>query len=105
MTEITVLAKDYDDLMVIMVLKELHRLGVRMEGFVANLGPPISPVSMIGNKMLNTSQGTARHSIQKLAPWSPNDTLIEWFCDLGRYRVAIAVDYNWDKEGRTRLAR
>jgi hypothetical protein len=103
MTEITVLAKD--DLMAMMVLKELHRRGVVIEGFVANLGPPISPVSMIGNKMLNTSQGTARHSIQKLAPWSPNDTLIEWFCDLGRYRVAIAVDYNWDKEGRTRLAR
>jgi hypothetical protein len=89
-----------------MVLKELHRLGVVViEGFVANLGPPISPVSMIGNKILNTTQGTARHSIQKLAPGSPNDRLIEWFYDLGRYRVAIAVDYNWDKEGRTRLAR
>jgi hypothetical protein len=42
MTEITVLAKDYDDPMVIMALKELHRLGVvRMEEFFANLGAEI----------------------------------------------------------------
>jgi hypothetical protein len=38
---ITDLAKDYDDLMAMMVLKELHRLGaVVIEGFVANLEPP-----------------------------------------------------------------
>jgi hypothetical protein len=37
---ITDLAKDYDDLMAMMCLKELHRLGiVHVEGFVANLMP------------------------------------------------------------------
>jgi hypothetical protein len=37
---ITDLAKDYDDLMAMMCLKELHRLGlVHLEGFVANLIP------------------------------------------------------------------
>ncbi|KAE8440837.1 hypothetical protein EG329_006399 [Mollisiaceae sp. DMI_Dod_QoI] len=38
---VTDLAKDYDDLLAMMCLKELHRLGVvYMEGFVANLLPP-----------------------------------------------------------------
>lgn len=37
---ITDLAKDYDDLMAMMILEELHRLGVvHVEGFVANLMP------------------------------------------------------------------
>lgn len=37
---VTDLAKDYDDLLAMMVLKELHRLGVvHIEGFVANLMP------------------------------------------------------------------
>ncbi|KAI6707973.1 hypothetical protein JHW43_009499 [Diplocarpon mali] len=37
---ITDLAKDYDDLMALMCLKELHRMGiVQLEGFVANLMP------------------------------------------------------------------
>ena len=38
---ITDLAKDYDDLMALMVLKELERLGVvQLPGFIANLDPP-----------------------------------------------------------------
>ncbi|KUJ13937.1 uncharacterized protein LY89DRAFT_784773 [Mollisia scopiformis] len=38
---VTDLAKDYDDLLAMMCLKELHRLGVvHIEGFVANLMPP-----------------------------------------------------------------
>lgn len=38
---VTDLAKDYDDLLAMMCLKELHRLGVVfVEGFVANLMPP-----------------------------------------------------------------
>lgn len=36
---VTDLAKDYDDLLAMMVLKELPRLSVKLEGFVANLMP------------------------------------------------------------------
>jgi hypothetical protein len=37
---ITDVAKDYDDLAAIVVLKELHRLGyVRLEAFIVNLKP------------------------------------------------------------------
>jgi hypothetical protein len=38
---ITDLGKDYDDLAAMVVLKELHRLGlIKLEGFIANLHPP-----------------------------------------------------------------
>ena len=38
---ITDLGKDYDDLAAMVVLKELHRLGlIELEGFIANLHPP-----------------------------------------------------------------
>ena len=40
-TVITDLGKDYDDLAAMVVLKELHRLGlIELEGFIANLHPP-----------------------------------------------------------------
>ncbi|KAL3420442.1 hypothetical protein PVAG01_08941 [Phlyctema vagabunda] len=42
---ITDLAKDYDDLSAMVVLKELHRLGaVQLRGFIANLKPAIKRV-------------------------------------------------------------
>jgi hypothetical protein len=51
---ITDLAKDYDDLMAMMCLKELHRLGiVRIEGFVANLMPP-DKRALFGRGALNS---------------------------------------------------
>jgi len=38
---ITDLGKDYDDLAAMIILKELHRLGlVKLQGFIANLHPP-----------------------------------------------------------------
>ncbi len=51
---ITDLAKDYDDLMAMMCLKELHRLGlVHLEGFVANL-IPAEKRALFGRGALNS---------------------------------------------------
>jgi hypothetical protein len=96
---ITDLAKDYDDLVAMIVLKELHRLGVvKLVGFIANLMPAEKraqfgrgALDSLGLDYIPIAQGTS--GFPKEAAKKHDELPYEFQCDF------MATDDRVSKEG------